>query len=166
MASKKKNEDSKENTQIFIQVKQILDDYLKKKGLRKTQERYFVLQEIYDINDHFEIEELYERMKNKKYRVSRATIYNNIDLFVDAGLVIKHQFGTNTAQYERAYNYRQHDHLICLDCNKVFEFCDPRIMQIQKTTENLLGFRITQHSLQFSGRCKNLESTGQCKHKK
>jgi Fur family ferric uptake transcriptional regulator len=105
-------------------------------------------------------------MKNKKYRVSRATIYNNIDLFVDAGLVIKHQFGSNTAQYERAYNYRQHDHLICLDCNKVFEFCDPRIMQIQKTTENLLGFTITQHSLQFSGKCKTLESTGQCKHKK
>jgi len=140
MTSKKKSEDSKENTQIFEQVKQILDDYLKKKGLRKTLERYYVLQEIYDINDHFEIEELYERMKNKKYRVSRATIYNNIDLFVDAGLVIKHQFGSNTAQYERAYNYRQHDHLICLDCNKVFEFCDPRIMQIQKTTENLLGF--------------------------
>jgi Fur family ferric uptake transcriptional regulator len=166
MTSKKKSEDSKENTQIFEQVKQILDDYLKKKGLRKTLERYYVLQEIYDINDHFEIEELYERMKNKKYRVSRATIYNNIDLFVDAGLVIKHQFGSNTAQYERAYNYRQHDHLICLDCNKVFEFCDPRIMQIQKTTENLLGFTITQHSLQFSGKCKTLESTGQCKHKK
>ena len=56
MTSKKKSEDSKENTQIFEQVKQILDDYLKKKGLRKTLERYYVLQEIYDINDHFEIE--------------------------------------------------------------------------------------------------------------
>ncbi|GIV26580.1 MAG: transcriptional repressor [Bacteroidia bacterium] len=144
--------------EVFTQVKQILDDYLKKKGLRKTLERYTILREIYAINDHFEIDELYERMKNKKYRVSRATLYNNMEVFVDAGLVIKHQFGTNSAQYERAYNYRQHDHLICLDCNKVFEFCDPRIIQIQKTTENLLGFNIVQHSLQFSGRCRTLET--------
>lgn len=157
---------TKDNKEIFEQVKNILDNYLKEKGLRKTLERYYVLKEIYAINDHFEIDELYERMKNKKYRVSRATLYNNIDLFVDAGLVIKHQFGTNSAQYERAYNYRQHDHLICLDCNKVFEFCDPRIMQIQKTTSQLLGFDIVQHSLQFSGRCKKLSETGQCPHKK
>lgn len=157
---------TKDNKEIFEQVKNILDNYLKEKGLRKTLERYYVLKEIYAINDHFEIDELYERMKNKKYRVSRATLYNNIDLFVDAGLVIKHQFGTNSAQYERAYNYRQHDHLICLDCNKVFEFCDPRIMQIQKTTSQLLGFDIVQHSLQFSGRCKKLAETGQCPHKK
>ncbi len=157
---------TKDNKEIFEQVKNILDNYLKEKGLRKTLERYNVLKEIYAINDHFEIDELYERMKNKKYRVSRATLYNNIDLFVDAGLVIKHQFGTNSAQYERAYNYRQHDHLICLDCNKVFEFCDPRIMQIQKTTSQLLGFDIVQHSLQFSGRCKKLSETGQCQHKK
>lgn len=150
----------------FDQIKQILDDYLKKKKLRKTLERYNVLREIYAINDHFEIEELYEQMKNKKYRVSRATLYNNMELFVEAGLVIKHQFGTHSAQYERAYNYRQHDHLICLDCNKVLEFCDPRIIQIQKTTENLLGFTIVQHSLQFSGRCKELENTGKCQHKK
>lgn len=158
-----KNQDDK---QIFEQVKSILDDYLKKKKLRKTLERYYVLKEIYSINGHFEIDDLYERMKNKKYRVSRATLYNNMELFVDAGLVIKHQFGTQSAQYERSYNYRQHDHLICMDCNKVFEFCDPRIIQIQKTTENLLHFKIIHHSLQFSGRCKQLEATGQCQYKK
>ncbi|HPQ08107.1 MAG TPA: transcriptional repressor [Bacteroidia bacterium] len=155
-----------DSNDVFQQVKKILDDYLKKKGLRKTLERYNVLAEIYSINDHFEIEELYERMKTKKYRVSRATLYNNMELFVDAGLVIKHQFGTNTAQYERAYNYRQHDHLICVDCNKVFEFCDPRIIQIQKTTEQLLGFNVLHHSLQFFGKCKKLETNGQCENKK
>lgn len=157
---------TQDNKDVFEQVKSILDEYLKKRKLRKTLERYQVLKEIYSINDHFEIEDLYEIMKNKKYRVSRATLYNNMELFVDAGLVIKHQFGRNTAQYERAYNYRQHDHLICMDCNKVFEFCDPRIFQIQKTTEKLLGFEIIHHSLQFFGRCKELEKNGHCKHKK
>lgn len=152
--------------EIFEQVKSILDEYLKNKGLRKTPERYNVLKEIYAINGHFEMDELFERMKNKKYRVSRATLYNNMELFVDAGLVIKHQFGKNSAEYERSYNYRQHDHLICMNCGKVFEFCDPRIFLIQKTTEQLLGFQITQHSLQFSGKCKKLETTGNCQYKK
>lgn len=156
---------TQDNNQIFEQVKNILDNYLSQKKLRKTLERYYVLREIYNINGHFEIEELYQRMKNKKYRVSRATLYNNMEIFTDAGLVIKHQFGTQSAQYERAYNYRQHDHLICTDCEKVFEFCDPRIIQIQKTTENLLGFHIHKHSLQFSGNCKKLKLTGKCEHK-
>lgn len=156
----------KDTNDTFEQIKSILDNYLNKKGLRRTQERYYILKEIYNLNDHFQIDELYERMKNKKYRVSRATLYNNIELFTDAGLVIKHQFGTNSAQYERAYNYRQHDHLICLDCHKVFEFCDPRIIQIQQTTEKLMGFHIVQHSLQFFGKCKALETNGICKHKK
>ncbi|GIV29282.1 MAG: transcriptional repressor [Bacteroidia bacterium] len=159
-------EANKNTKEIFEQVKSILDDYLKRKGLRKTLERYNVLKEIYSISGHFEIEALYERMKNKKYRVSRATLYNNMEIFVDAGLVVKHQFGKQSAQYEKAYNYRQHDHLICQDCGKVFEFCDPRILQIQKTTETLLGFTVTQHSLQFSGKCKQLETTGHCQHKK
>ncbi len=155
----------KDNKEIFEQVKNILDGYLKKKSLRKTQERYNILKKIYSINDHFEIDELYEKMKNEKYRVSRATLYNNMEIFTDAGLVVKHQFGTQSAQYEKAYNYRQHDHLICLDCGKVFEFCDPRIIQIQKTSEELLGFNIVQHSLQFFGRCKKLEQTGKCQYK-
>lgn len=154
------------NQNIFDEVKKILDEHLKRKGLRKTLERYNILREIYSINGHFEVEELYERMKNKKHRVSRATVYNNIELFTEAGLVIKHQFQTQSAQYEKAYNYKQHDHLICMDCNKVFEFCDPRIIQIQKTSEDLLGFTILRHSLQFFGKCKELADTGKCKNKK
>lgn len=161
------NHSAKKNTNdTFEQIKSILDNYLSKKGLRRTAERYQLLKEIYSLNHHFKIDELYEQMKNKKFRLSRATLYNNIELFTDAGLVIKHQFGTNSAQYEPAYNYRQHNHLICLDCQKVFEFCDPRLIQIQQTTEKLMGFHIVQHSLQFSGKCKTLQTTGTCPHKK
>ncbi len=155
-----------DKNELFEKIHQILDDYLKKKNLRKTGERYAMLNEIYLINDHFDIEQLYLKMKNKKYRVSRATLYNNMELFVEAGLIIKHQFGSNTAQFERAYNYRQHDHLICIDCNKVFEFCDPRIFQIQKTTENLLNFDISHHSLQFYAKCRTLKNNGKCDFKK
>ena len=92
-------------------------------------------------------------MKNKNYRVSRATVYNTLDLLVDSGLVTKHQFGKNLSLYERAHSRKQHDHLICTDCDKIIEFCDPRIQQIKDSVESMFNVKINSHSLYFYGEC-------------
>ena len=133
-------------------VKQMLTDYLQKNGHRKTPERYAILDTIYSIEGHFDIDMLYNYMETEgHFRVSRATLYNTIILLMDANLVIRHQFGSSS-QYERAYKNETHHHMICTECGKVTEFQDEKLKEAIGSTK-LKRFTAYHYSLYIYGIC-------------
>jgi Fur family ferric uptake transcriptional regulator len=137
--------------EILNQAREIFEVYLEQNGHRKTPERFAILHEIYTYYGHFDVETLFLRMQNSDCRVSRATLYNTMELLIDCNLVRKHQFGDNIAQYEKCHRVGQHDHVIIADSGEVLEFCDPRIQQIKSTIEGLFDVKIQHHSLYFYG---------------
>ena len=137
-----------------MQEKEILNKYLLKNNLRQTPERYIVLKYIYKINTHFDIDYLYNYI-SKKEKISKATIYNNLEVFTKAKLIKQLQFNSGKILYEKALKKRQHDHLICTKCGKISEFCDPRIKNILDGIQQTTKFVIEDHSLNIYGVCTN-----------
>ena len=121
-----------------------------------------ILEEIYSMDDHFDVVELHHHLRLKSYKISQATIYNNMKLYEDAGLITKHRFGNGMAQYERCYFCGDHHHIIFTDTGEVREFKDPRIHEIQKMIEETHGIIVERHSLYFYGkRCEQVGDLNQ-----
>ncbi|RAJ97692.1 Fur family ferric uptake transcriptional regulator [Larkinella arboricola] len=153
-------------TSLLTTARTKLEEYLLKKGLRRSLERFAILEEVYSRDDHFDAEDLYQAMHQRSFAVSRATVYNTLDVLVDCGLVRKNQFGDedNTkSRFEKGLGRQQHAHLICVNCHRVIEFCDPRLQLIKTTVGDTMQFQVESHSLVFYGECADEECVARTK---
>ncbi|MDR0371201.1 MAG: transcriptional repressor [Prevotellaceae bacterium] len=136
----------------FDEIKNIFTQYLIANKHRKTFERYAILEQAYQLDEHFNAESLYSMMK-EEHRVSLATVYNTLELLIDAQLIVKHQFGRQEAQYEKTFGNKIHNHLVCTNCGKIKEFSDKAIRSAIQAKE-FPDFRKTHYSLYVYGLCK------------
>ena len=133
-------------------VKQKFTEYLTANKCRKTPERYAILDLIYTEQGYFNMDSLYQAMNENNFRVSRATLYNTMQLLLNCQLVLKHQFENSVAVYERAYNNDFHHHLICTECHKVREYKDAELRLVIRN-KKIKQFTPARYSLYVYGLC-------------
>ena len=130
-------------------------EYLRSKHLKLTLGRKLVLQEILLYPGHLEAEDLWHILRNKKKRVSRATVYRTLGLLINSGIIRKVDFGHGHSHYERVLAGNYHEHMICLKCGKVIEFSDKSIEHFLRKLCEKDRFTSSTHCLQIFGYCKN-----------
>lgn len=131
----------------------LFEGYLRGRKLKLTGERMTILHAIFARKTHFDAEALHASLRDTGGDISRATVYRTLDLLVQCGLVRKNSLGASHASYEATRDNEHHDHLICLNCNKVIEFFRPDLETLQEEICLEKGFQPMHHSLQIFGLC-------------
>jgi len=129
--------------------------FLKEGNHRITPERFEVLDYALNYEGHFGADELFLEMKNHDSNVSRATVYNTLELLASCDLLSKRNFGENKARYEAKYGRKSHDHLICTNCGAIKEFMEPEIEKLVDQISKKIGFEPTGHAFNIFGKCTN-----------
>jgi Fur family ferric uptake transcriptional regulator len=140
---------------------EILVKHLKSgKKLRATPERFAILDTVLATQGHFDADDLYYRLITAGVKVSKATVYNTLDLLQQAGLVSKYRFAENMSRYEKAFGRPRHHHLICLSCGDIIEFVSDRLERIQDDVCAEKSFTPQSTTLQIFGTCARCTPKG------
>ncbi|MCB1042694.1 MAG: transcriptional repressor [Acidobacteria bacterium] len=128
-------------------------EYLYKHNGKFTHERMAVLRIIYEDDEHLSVDAILQIARDRDLSVSRATVYRTLDLLVQSGLAKKHQFDGHETVFEAALKEGHHDHIVCVDCNKITEFFDGDLERIQNEILSKYGLVMVKHTHQLYGRC-------------
>ncbi|MBP7949998.1 MAG: transcriptional repressor [Verrucomicrobiales bacterium] len=149
------------------EVQKRMDEFLVSKGLRRTRQRDIIIQAAFSTQDHFTADELWEMARNLDRKTSRATLYRTLGLLVEAGLLREIDLGRNQTYFDPNFiDHPHHNHLICLDCQRVVEFEDQHISLLEDCITRRLGFRPASKSIRIEASCEQLRTTGHCRHLK
>ena len=133
---------------------QRFDEYLQSKGLRNTEQRKFLIEQVFNRHEHFDADQLIDQLPSKGQAnyVSRPTVYRTLREFVDAGLLNRFELDGRSV-YEHDYGYPEHDHLYCTKCRKLIEFTSEEILQLRETVAKRHRFRVRDHRFIIHGVC-------------
>lgn len=138
---------------------------LKKAGLKATHPRLKILSILESAeHPHMTAEEVYKRLIAAGEEVGLATVYRVLTQFQAAGLVIRHNFEGGRSVFEINQG-GHHDHMVCVECGKVFEFYDTAIEDRQRRIAEQAGFIMDDHSLYLYGVCDGMKKHGKCSKK-
>ena len=134
---------------------QLFEHYLANNNLKATPQRRAVLEAILETHRHFDADELVDILRKKEKDVSRATVYRVLELLVNGGFVHAMDLGESRKMYEHIVGHTHHDHLICTQCGRTFEFGNGMIELLQQRVCDDLNFRAHSHSLRIFGHCED-----------
>jgi Fur family ferric uptake transcriptional regulator len=141
-------------------------EFIESRNLRMTSQRQAIIDTVFGTDEHFTAEQLLEWSKEKDQSVSRATVYRTLPLLVESGFVQEMDLGRENKYYDPNYaEHPQHNHLICQDCDKIVEFEDEKLEELEEEISQRLGFSLKTQKLQISASCDQLKKLGACKNK-
>ena len=140
------------------QLRARLNDYMAKHGLRSTEQRRLVTEMFFATTEHLSIEEFLDRVRLEEPKIGYATVYRTLKLLKECGLAFERHFGDGVSRYEVAWADEHHDHLICVECEKIIEFEDDAIEDLQHNVAAKLGFKLVRHKLELYGVCADCQA--------
>lgn len=139
---------------------------LKKAGLKTTVPRLKILGILEESSvRHMTAEDVYKELLDAGEDIGLATVYRVLTQFETAGLVIRHNFEGGRSVFELD-DEGHHDHIVCVECGRVFEFYDKTIEDRQRKVAENSGFVLQDHSLHMYGVCQGMKKSGKCSIKK
>nr|WP_251046500.1 MULTISPECIES: peroxide-responsive transcriptional repressor PerR [unclassified Oceanobacillus] len=137
-------------------------DTLKESGVRITPQRHAVLEFLLNAMVHPTADEIYKALEGKFPNMSVATVYNNLRVLKDIGLVRELTYGDSSSRFD--CNTSDHYHIICNDCGKIVDFHYPLLNEVESLAEQVTGFDVSHHRLEVYGKCDECQEINTKKH--
>jgi Fur family ferric uptake transcriptional regulator len=144
-------------------IQERLDEFIRRKGLRRTGQRETIVKAAFSKDEHFTADELFDRARKLDSETSRATVYRTLSLLVEADLLREIDLGDNQTTYDPNFLEKPaHNHLVCIDCGRVVEFEDRHLELLNDCIARRLGFKPVRQTIKIEANCEQLRLKGRC----
>ncbi|SFB17031.1 Fur family transcriptional regulator, peroxide stress response regulator [Lentibacillus halodurans] len=137
-------------------------DTLRDSGVRITPQRHAVLEYLLNAMVHPTADDIYKALEGKFPNMSVATIYNNLRVLREIGLVRELTYGDSSSRFD--YNSSEHYHIICEECGKIEDFHYPTLDEVESLAEQVTGFEVSHHRMEIYGKCEDCQQVETQKH--